>query len=132
MGFYEKVPVAQCLAETGKKPIGTRWVDTNKGDATCPKVRSRLVAQELNRGKMPELFAATPPLEYIKFLISLCASSQWSAEPTRVMVSDVKKAYFYSKATRRVFVALPAEDILPPRGCLGYVLRIVIKRTSKS
>ena len=61
IGVYRKVPIAQCVVETGKKPIGTRWVDTNKGDATNPKVRSRLVAQEIHRSKMPELFAATPP-----------------------------------------------------------------------
>ena len=102
-----------CLAETGKRPIGTRWVDTNKGDKLNPKIRSRLVAQEINRSNMPELFAATPPLEFIKFLISMCASSQWSSRPTRLMVCDVKKAYFYAAATRRVFVALPSEDTLP-------------------
>ena len=110
---YRKVPIAMCLAETGKRPIGTRWVDTNKGDKLKPKIRSRLVAQEINRSKMPELFAATPPLEVIKFLISMCASSQWSPKPTRLMVCDVKKVYFYAAATRRVFVALPKEDILP-------------------
>ena len=110
MTVYRKVPVSMCLKETGKRPVGTRWVDTNKGDQQSPNIRSRLVAQEINKHKMPELFAATPPLEFIKFLISLCASAQWSASPTRLMVCDVKKAYFYAKATRRVFVALPAED----------------------
>ena len=29
------------------------------------------------------------------------------------MISDVKKAYFYAAATRRIYVALPAEDIRP-------------------
>ena len=113
IGVYRKVPITQCLKETGKRPIGTRWVDTNKGDKLKPKVRSRLVAQEINRHDMPELFAATPPLEYIKYLISLCASSQWTNSPTRLKISYVKKAYFYAAATRRVYVALPAEDILP-------------------
>ena len=41
---YEKGPISMCLNETGKRPIGTRWVDTNKGDKSKPKVRSRLVA----------------------------------------------------------------------------------------
>ena len=27
---YNKVPLQQCLHETGKQPIGTRWLDTNK------------------------------------------------------------------------------------------------------
>ena len=52
------------------------------------------------------------PLEFVKFLISLCASSQFSSRPTRIMINDVKKAYFYAPATRRVFVALPQEDKL--------------------
>ena len=62
MGVYEKVSIDQCLRESGKRPIGTRWVDVNKGDKQSPKVRSRLVAQEVNTHKQPELFAATPPL----------------------------------------------------------------------
>ena len=90
--------------------MGTRWVDTNKGDLTNPKVRCRLVAQEVAIGKIPDLFAATPPIEYIRDLVLCCVSSQWSKRPTRVMVSDVKGAYFYAPATRRVFLALPPED----------------------
>ena len=40
------------------------------------------------------------------------------------MVSDVKKAHFYSMATRRVFVALPAEDMLPgEEGMCGILER---------
>ena len=61
MGVYEKVPIEQCLRQTGRMPVGTRWVDVNKGDLNNPKVRSRLVAQEIARSKQPELFAATPP-----------------------------------------------------------------------
>ena len=75
MKVYQKVPTSMCYQETGKRPVGTRWIDTNKGDSLKPKHRSRLVAQEINTFKNPDLFSATPPLEYIKFLISLCASS---------------------------------------------------------
>ena len=32
MGVYVKVPTSMCYQETGKRPIGTRWVDTNTGD----------------------------------------------------------------------------------------------------
>jgi hypothetical protein len=109
MGVYVKVPTSMCYQETGKRPIGTRWA---KGDGLKPKIRSRLVVQELNTFKNPDLFCATPPLEFVKFLISLCASSQFSSRPTRIMINDVKKAYFYAPATRRVFVALPQEDKL--------------------
>ena len=31
-----KVPTSECLHKTGKKPVGTRWVDVNKGDDTSP------------------------------------------------------------------------------------------------
>ena len=93
MKVYVKVSIDQCLEETGKRPIGTRWVDTNKGDKIKPKIRSRLVAQELKRGPaQPELFAATPPVEYIRYLVSCCASSQRDKQPTRIMVQDAKKA----------------------------------------
>ena len=44
MGVYRKVPIRMCVEETGKRSIGTRWVDTNKGDKMNPKIRSRLVA----------------------------------------------------------------------------------------
>ena len=46
---YKKVPIKECWAITGKDPIGTRWVDINKGDELQPEYRSRLVAQELNQ-----------------------------------------------------------------------------------
>ena len=29
---YSKAPVSECWAETGKAPIGVRWVEINKGD----------------------------------------------------------------------------------------------------
>ena len=30
-GVYVKVPIEERWRETGKKPIGTKWVDVNKG-----------------------------------------------------------------------------------------------------
>ena len=110
MRVYVKVSLEECLRETGKAPVGTRWVDVNKGDAENPKVRCRLVAQEVAVTKQPELFAATPPIEYIRYLASCVASSQWGSRPTRLMIQDVKKAYFYAPATRKVYVRLPEED----------------------
>ena len=34
---YMKVPVQQCFDEAGQAPIGTRWVDANKGDRIHPE-----------------------------------------------------------------------------------------------
>ena len=63
MRSTRKVNVAECYDRTGKPPIGTKWVDVNKGDAIHPEYRSRLVAQEINTNMREDLFAATPPLE---------------------------------------------------------------------
>ena len=76
-GVYEKVPRAQARAR-GKKVIGTKWVDINKGDDKVPAIRSRLVAKEL-RAFAPwvpqeDLFAATPPAAAQNLLLSLMAS----------------------------------------------------------
>ena len=43
-GVYEKVPIDDCWKSTGCPPIGTRWVDVNKGDDQNPDYRSRLGA----------------------------------------------------------------------------------------
>ena len=48
MGVYVRVPLRRCWELTGKPPIGTRWVDHDKGNFNY---RSRLVAKEYNKGK---------------------------------------------------------------------------------
>ena len=73
-GVYKKVPIQECWDTTGKKPIGVRWVDVNKGDKVNPDYRSRLVAKEINRKKREDLFAATPPLETVKMLFSMAVT----------------------------------------------------------
>ena len=60
--------------------------------------------------KQPERFAATPLIEYIRYLASCVASSQLGLKPARLMVQNVKKSYFYAPATRKVYVMLPDED----------------------
>ena len=47
MGVYEYAPAAECARVTGKAPIGTRWIDVNKGDTQNPNYRSRLVAENI-------------------------------------------------------------------------------------
>lgn len=109
MGVWEERPREECLKRTGRKPITLRWVDTNKGDCSKPNVRRRLVAREIKKDSKPELFAATPPLEYVRFLISQMAGTQLTEEPTQIMVVDVKKAYFFAPAKREVYIELPPE-----------------------
>ena len=110
---------AERVAVTGKKPVKVRWVDVNKGDDESPNVRCRIVAEDFNIDKRPDLFAAMRPLEYLRYLLSRCASSQLGSQKTKLMIQDVKKAYFYAPATRDVYADLP-----PERAQLGMVAKL--------
>ena len=74
-GTYTKVPVSECWAKTGKKPVGVKFIDVNKGDMEHPTYRSRLVAREFRDG-MATWLAATHPLEAIKMLPSMAATRE--------------------------------------------------------
>ena len=95
------------------KVISTRWLDVNKGDAKNPDHRARLVAREINTHKRDDLFAATPPLESLRAIISSCASNQSATDPKDryvLMSNNIKRAYLYAPAVRPVYVAIPEED----------------------
>ena len=36
MHVYDYALLSECVARTNKPPIGTRWIDTNKGDVEAP------------------------------------------------------------------------------------------------
>ena len=107
MGVYRKVK-RSWVRERGEKVIGVRWIDINKGDTLNPDYRSRLVAKDFKKGDRPDLFAATPPLEALKMIISIAASNPG----LQIMINDVKRAYFHAPVTRPVYVELPKEDRL--------------------
>ena len=86
MEVWRKVRREECFQATGRAPIKLRRVDINKGDELHPKYRSRNVAKEIKIGNRPELFVATPPLEFVKYLISRCASRQRRARPSRLII----------------------------------------------
>ena len=97
----------QCTERTGKKPIGTRWVDINKGDDINTDYRSLIVAQEFNDHKRDDRFAATPPLEAIKVLLSSAVNegigyTTSKANGMKLDVLDVKRAYYHAPAIREV------------------------------
>ncbi len=48
-------------------------MDTNKGDKEKPEYRCRLEAKEIKKDRREDLFAAAPPLEAKKVLLSLFA-----------------------------------------------------------
>ena len=104
---YQQVPIKECWDSTGKDPIGTRWVDINKGDLEHPEYRSRLVAQELNQSKRDDMFAATPPLEALRLVLSILASTR-KQQHWKLDSIDIKRAYFHAKEQRDMYVRLPA------------------------
>ena len=108
MGVYTKV-----RREKWMKVITTRWIDTNKGDERVPDYRARLVGREIKRDRRDDLFAATPPLESLRMILSICSSNQqqsWASGRFAIMSNDVKRAYFYAPVTRPVYLEIPAED----------------------
>ena len=101
------------------KIIGVRWVDVNKGDSEEPEYRSRLVGREFAVGKDDALYAATPPLEALRIIISHAATIPESGPERVIMINDVRRAYFYAKIKRDVFIELPKEDPKYGTGLLG-------------
>ena len=70
---YKKIPRAEVQAR-GLKVLRTRWTDINKGDVENPTYQGRFVAMEFNTSHMDGLFAATPPAEALKLLVSDAAA----------------------------------------------------------
>ena len=112
MKVYREVKVEKCWRLTGKGPIGVRWVDVNKQDSINPKYRSRLVAKQFKTSKDPELYAATPPLEAFKTIISIAATMDKEHQriTRKILVNDVSRAYFYAKSDVPTFVEICEED----------------------
>ena len=106
---WDVVPVAECIQRTGRRPIGSKWVDVNKGDWIKPIVRSRLVAREIAFRKNDDYYAATPPLEALRMLISNVASSSGPG----LLVIDASKAHLHASVDRLIYVDLPPETRAP-------------------
>ncbi|CAK0860922.1 unnamed protein product [Prorocentrum cordatum] len=116
---FEPSDEETCGRLTGRAPLRTRWVDTNKGDEQRPKYRSRLVAMEIKAAKKAseqmsasELFSSTPPLEAVKLLCSLMVSMGRSPRglPLKIGFWGVSRARLYGDAQRVLFVRLPEEE----------------------
>ena len=104
-----KIPRAEAVRR-GMKIIKTRWVDINKGDDESPLYRSRFVAKEYNDGEAQGLFAGTPPLEALRYIIHRAATRD-GKEDKLLMINDVARAFFEASAKRQVCVELPEEDM---------------------
>jgi len=97
--------------KNGWKIIKTRWIDINKGDDVEVIYRSRLVGKEFNDSKVDGLFAGTPPLEALRFLVHEAATIEKDEEEQVMMINDVARAFFEASSTRKVCVELPEESL---------------------
>ena len=122
-GVWCKRPRQEAYTLTGRPPISTKWVDVNKGDDDTPRYRSRLVARQLKATDKSgqSYFAPTPPLESLRTVLSLAATTigSWkpcrepkSEERTQVSFLDISRAYFNARTDEDqvTYVQLPAED----------------------
>ena len=87
---------------SGHRIVSVKWVDTNKGIEEKPVIRCRLVARDFRGADKDreDLFAATPPWELKKVLMS---------HARKMLLIDVKKAHLNSECTEDVFIELPEE-----------------------
>ena len=119
---WEKIPRA-VAKQKGWKVVKSRWIDINKGDDKTPNYRSRMVGKEFNDSVLEGLFAATPPLEALRLLLSHAASfcptsgiyaggSGGTMTHCRsLLIADVSRAFFEAPAKRDLCVELPEEAL---------------------
>jgi len=105
--------------------VGTRWLDINKGDEEVENYRSRLVAKDFNQGKEEGIFAATPPLEALKLLISDVATvGEKGTEEKILMINDVARAFFEADMRKELCVELPEESRIEGEGdMVAYLIK---------
>ena len=99
MHVFDKVLVAQCWERTGTAHLKARWVDIDNGT----RYRSRWVAIQFKGSDSEEWFAATPPIEALRALISHIMSGP---RKKALMVCDVSRAFYDALVQHEIFVVL--------------------------
>ena len=104
-GLWEVVPRERAR---GQRIVSVKWVDTNKGTEEQPQIRCRLVARDFRAADKDreDLFAATPPWELKKLLMSQ-ATNRAKGKVRKMLLIDVKKAHLNPECTEDVFIELP-------------------------
>ena len=99
----------------------------NKGDDSNYNIRARVVGKEFKASNpmMEGTFAATPPLEALRFCLSRMMTKKMNLKgETRrfnMMVLDVSRARFHAPAIRELHIDLPEGD--REEGMVGKLLR---------
>ena len=82
-GVWSMRSMQEAWKLTGRPPISVRWVEVNKGDDDNPNYRSRLVAREIRMAGEDSIFAPTPPLEWLRMVLS-DATTDFPGEPKKI------------------------------------------------
>lgn len=104
----EKAPLEQCWRATGRALLKGRWIDIHKGDRDRPKYRSRWVATQFKQRDNDDRFAATPPTECLRILLSglvtqdHCENPYDTSNPTCLLFTDVPRAFFYAPVRHEI------------------------------
>lgn len=136
INYAENKPVWKKMAkEKGWEIIKPRRIDINKGDDDKPNYRSRMVGKEFNDREVDCLFAATPPLESLRLILSWPATVDGGLLSTvgetgsgkNILIADVSSAFFEAPATRDLCVELLEEALQAdetPQRTVGKLLAI--------
>ena len=105
-----EVNEAEMRSTPGKK-IWSKWVERRK-DPNNSAIRCRLCATEVNTGESrSDTFAATPPLKFVRLILSLAAShkSKRANATTIIAVFDISVAFFHGKVCKVIYVVPPKD-----------------------
>ena len=97
---------------TPNKKIWSKWVETRK-DPNSPATRCRLCAMEVNTNESrSDTFAATPPLKFVRVILSWAASYKPKRENASMIIAvfDMSVAFFRGKV-RQVIYVVPPKDL---------------------
>lgn len=75
-------------------------------------IRSRWVAKQFRGSDNEEWFAATPPIEALRALISEATSGKRRTK--RLLICDVSRAFFYAPVQHDIYVELAPEVMTEP------------------
>lgn len=103
----------------------TKWVKSRKGKG----VKCRLVAQEYANDRRGDLYAGTPPLALMRYLLSSAMSHGLGSARQKVVVIDVRRAFLHGEATREIYIELPKEDAVTLQGDYVGCLRKTVYGT---
>ena len=106
MNVYRKIKRKDALA-SGSRLISTKWADTNKGTTENPNTRVQACGKRNpKKQEVRILNSNSPPLEVTKILLTDFVNSQRSRKPKRVGTVDIRRAYFYAKARRKIHIEI--------------------------